>query len=193
VTGGQQAESIMKKLAAVGKERIEKEVKMQKTARLKEELDNLKKITTTCKQCPNCKMFIEKDGGCNKMTCSNCGTFVCWKCGKQISGYEHFREGTRCSLWEQDTIKKWNAQMEQQARLFMANHDPNAFMMPQRRMADNNLLAVCPQCKCRNYKTARNNHIHCFGCRIHFCMLCKQKVQKSSEHFGPGKCRQHSD
>jgi len=31
------------------------------------------------KKCPNCAAFIEKNGGCNHMSC-HCGAHVCWVC-----------------------------------------------------------------------------------------------------------------
>ena len=37
----------------------------------------MRKIT---KQCPKCMVNIEKDGGCNHMTCSSCQTHFCWIC-----------------------------------------------------------------------------------------------------------------
>ncbi|MCJ1476761.1 hypothetical protein MMC13_005430 [Lambiella insularis] len=45
--------------------------------------------------CPKCGVPILKDGGCNKMVCSKCRTFVCDYCGKDISkeGYSHFDNG----------------------------------------------------------------------------------------------------
>eukprot|EP01101_Sappina_pedata_P006614 TRINITY_DN333_c0_g1_i1.p1 TRINITY_DN333_c0_g1~~TRINITY_DN333_c0_g1_i1.p1 ORF type:complete len:392 (+),score=77.78 TRINITY_DN333_c0_g1_i1:30-1178(+) len=36
-------------------------------------------------KCPNCKVNIEKKGGCPHMTCANCSHYFCWKCKKQIS------------------------------------------------------------------------------------------------------------
>mmetsp|Transcript_26669 Transcript_26669/g.50548 ORF Transcript_26669/g.50548 Transcript_26669/m.50548 type:complete len:531 (-) Transcript_26669:991-2583(-) len=33
-----------------------------------------------CKRCPSCNSMIEKDGGCNHMTCSQCGHNFCWLC-----------------------------------------------------------------------------------------------------------------
>lgn len=35
------------------------------------------------KICPNCKAIIEKNGGCNHMTCQHCHHEFCWMCGKE--------------------------------------------------------------------------------------------------------------
>lgn len=35
------------------------------------------------KQCPKCKVNIEKNDGCNHMTCSACDTHFCWTCGEE--------------------------------------------------------------------------------------------------------------
>ncbi|MCJ1353893.1 MAG: hypothetical protein MMC33_003880 [Icmadophila ericetorum] len=45
------------------------------------------------RKCPRCKIPILKDGGCNKLICSQCKCYVCDYCGKDISseGYSHFR------------------------------------------------------------------------------------------------------
>ncbi|MCJ1397728.1 hypothetical protein MMC11_000924 [Xylographa trunciseda] len=45
--------------------------------------------------CPKCGVPIFKDGGCNKMICSRCRTYVCDYCGKDISkeSYGHFDNG----------------------------------------------------------------------------------------------------
>ena len=32
------------------------------------------------KKCPQCNIFIEKDGGCNHMTCPKCSAHICWRC-----------------------------------------------------------------------------------------------------------------
>jgi hypothetical protein len=37
------------------------------------------------KQCPNCHADIEKNGGCNHMTCFLCKTHICWVCLKTFS------------------------------------------------------------------------------------------------------------
>lgn len=38
--------------------------------------------------------MLQKSDGCNKMTCSNCGTYFCWLCGTRLNPetpYIHFR------------------------------------------------------------------------------------------------------
>jgi hypothetical protein len=37
------------------------------------------------KQCPNCYIIIEKDEGCNHMTCINCQFEFCWLCLKKYT------------------------------------------------------------------------------------------------------------
>jgi hypothetical protein len=44
------------------------------------------------KRCPKCKIFIEKNEGCNHMTCKSCKHQWCWLC-EQPYTYEHFSTG----------------------------------------------------------------------------------------------------
>ncbi|KXZ53617.1 hypothetical protein GPECTOR_6g534 [Gonium pectorale] len=48
---------------------------------------------TNTKSCPKCGVAIEKNHGCNHMTCANCRTHFCWKCGKAFGDstntYQH--------------------------------------------------------------------------------------------------------
>ena len=44
------------------------------------------------KQCPNCKMWTEKNEGCNHMKCAECKYEWCWLCGEKYS-LNHYREG----------------------------------------------------------------------------------------------------
>lgn len=50
-------------------------------------------ITLTSKQCPNCRSWLQKLDGCNKMTCSKCQCYFCWLCLSKLSKidpYSHF-------------------------------------------------------------------------------------------------------
>ncbi|KAI1115375.1 hypothetical protein F5Y14DRAFT_411087 [Nemania sp. NC0429] len=40
------------------------------------------------KRCPNCYNFIQRDGGCNHMTC-HCGQEFCYRCGQVLSSDYH--------------------------------------------------------------------------------------------------------
>jgi ribosomal protein L44E len=44
-------------------------------------------LLKTTKPCPACHAPVEKNGGCNHMTCSNCHYEFCWLCLKRWQGY----------------------------------------------------------------------------------------------------------
>ncbi|CAL8089223.1 unnamed protein product [Orchesella dallaii] len=44
--------------------------------------ENLRWIQTNTKSCPKCLSNIQKNGGCNQMTCKKCGFKFCWLCLK---------------------------------------------------------------------------------------------------------------
>lgn len=65
-----------------------------------------------CKKCPNCRQFIEKNGGCYHMQCSFCSYHFCWSCKRDISSC---RRGLLCSFgafqkdyrWGDNTSKRF--------------------------------------------------------------------------------------
>ncbi|XP_041791844.1 E3 ubiquitin-protein ligase RNF14-like [Chelmon rostratus] len=57
-------------------------------------------IVFNCKHCPHCYTRIQKNKGCNMMTCSRCGQLFCWACLARLSpldACEHFQDSP-CSL-----------------------------------------------------------------------------------------------
>ncbi|CAF1550071.1 unnamed protein product [Adineta ricciae] len=52
----------------------------QKLESDRENRQNKKYLNDHTKKCPKCKVSIEKNGGCNHMTCRNCKHEFCWSC-----------------------------------------------------------------------------------------------------------------
>ena len=60
-----------------------------------DEMDNEFKIwmkNRIVKRCPKCRLWTEKNEGCNHMTCSQCKAEWCWLCG-QFYDPNHFKKG----------------------------------------------------------------------------------------------------
>jgi hypothetical protein len=51
-----------------------------------EELKRYRKHSSQqCRRCPNCRVNIEKNEGCNHMTCTYCGYEFCWFCKREYT------------------------------------------------------------------------------------------------------------
>ncbi|CAF0833456.1 unnamed protein product [Brachionus calyciflorus] len=65
-----------------------------------EETSSMNLIESTSKKCPQCRSWMQKLDGCNKMTCSKCNCYFCWLCLDQLSKadpYSHYnRENSKC-------------------------------------------------------------------------------------------------
>ena len=56
-------------------------------------------LADKAKMCPHCNAPIEKNEGCNKITCWRCTTNFCWLCGIKLAAsnpYHHFNAGGPC-------------------------------------------------------------------------------------------------
>jgi len=80
---------------------------VQRNNNLESHLENASESQKSCekfKPCPNCQVLTEKikDGSCNHMTCSVCGTEFCWLCMKEITEL-HFVSPSGCTFWGKKT------------------------------------------------------------------------------------------
>ncbi|CAE7634635.1 Rnf14 [Symbiodinium pilosum] len=159
------------------------------------ELLSLRHLAKTTKSCPKCRMGIEKTEGCSKVLCTSCKIHFCWRCGKQITGYDHFAT-SECRLFDDDEIRRWNQRVHQvdkaQARAqearFLAQFIDPAQLWQQTRQ--------CPRCKAPVPREGKNNHLRCFACMTQFCARCWEILPKgkANDHFNKYRiCPQHSD
>eukprot|EP01118_Nematostelium_gracile_P017856 TRINITY_DN775_c0_g1_i1.p1 TRINITY_DN775_c0_g1~~TRINITY_DN775_c0_g1_i1.p1 ORF type:complete len:495 (-),score=110.06 TRINITY_DN775_c0_g1_i1:98-1582(-) len=83
--------------------------------KLSDESENCNYIIANTKECPKCRKLIERNGGCNLMTCT-CGQYFCWLCGAP-TGFAHTWEkidGHSCGKWKEkeDDIDKARNNMQ---------------------------------------------------------------------------------
>lgn len=73
-------------------------------------VETIKKVNETCRNCPNCKLLIEKEeGGCDQMFCIECHTTFSWTTGK-IAEINHVRHNPHFFEWR----RKNNTNIEQE-------------------------------------------------------------------------------
>lgn len=170
--------------------------------RLLNEAMNLKYLQEKSRQCPKCKVGIERSEGCNKMHCTQCDVYFCWKCGVEIKGYDHFAL-EQCKLFDEEEIRRWNRQMRavqgnQAAVAAQRAHEARwlaGFIDPKEQR---DRLRQCPTCKTGLVKHDKNNHMRCHNCNTHFCAACGyacENQRRPNDHFSKaagGTCLQHS-
>ena len=137
------------------------------------------------KKCPSCKVQIEKNGGCNRMTC-RCGQMFCWICGTKVTGYGHYENG--CILFVEHRYGNY---------LPATFHDGYVAYRAALIRNENAKQQKCPRCRNKSVKSGRLNLIKCWFCKGHFCIQCGcdlTKLSQPSTHYHTSKsCTQHSD
>ncbi|KAK0194863.1 hypothetical protein F5146DRAFT_950078 [Armillaria mellea] len=90
-------------------------------------------IKSNTKECPKCQSTIEKNGGCNHMTCKKCKHEFCWVCMGPWS--EHGTSWYSCNRYEEksgsdarDAQSKSRASLERYLHYYnrWANHEQSA-------------------------------------------------------------------
>ncbi|KAK3143827.1 hypothetical protein QOZ80_4AG0305490 [Eleusine coracana subsp. coracana] len=149
---------------------------------MEREMLTIQKLCKDIQLCPKCRMPIIKSEGCNKMSCGNCGQLLCFRCGRAISGYDHFwSEG--CVLFELRNyvdVTPYERHMEE-------------VQIERRRRVE--LIPIgstvrCPKCRERNFKEDEK-YIFCWACRIHYCSLRRMRIEDRymrSGHYGSSEC-----
>lgn len=70
--------------------------------RSKDDLESVSWIMENARPCPNCKVNIEKNQGCNHMTCKKCKHEFCWICFEPVKNDHHCNKFTpRAALGEE--------------------------------------------------------------------------------------------
>ncbi|KAH9487157.1 E3 ubiquitin-protein ligase itt1 [Psilocybe cubensis] len=62
-------------------------------ATYEEEKANMQWLSSSTMQCPGCQCHVEKNMGCNHMTCWKCSQHFCYRCGERLNPdqpYAHF-------------------------------------------------------------------------------------------------------
>ncbi|CAD5111223.1 unnamed protein product [Dimorphilus gyrociliatus] len=74
---------------------LEREYGQKTIKKLIEEMSSNEWLKENSKKCPNCRTFIQKASGCNRMQCWKCRQNFCWICNKVLnkySPYTHFTD-----------------------------------------------------------------------------------------------------
>ena len=66
--------------------------KWHKNTKCKNLNEEFKNYEYDCKRCPNCKIWTQKNEGCNHMTCIECNFNWCWLCEKEYNS-RHYTNG----------------------------------------------------------------------------------------------------
>ncbi|KAF0892233.1 hypothetical protein E2562_014822 [Oryza meyeriana var. granulata] len=143
---------------------------------LANEISSIKEVLRSSVLCPHCGTAISRVEGCNHMICHNCRKPFCYGCGKAL---HPGLSSEQCRIDQENLAMKVN---------------PSNFIKEVKKelAEERSRQHPCSNCCQLNPKMGNNNHIFCWACQVHYCALCRMVVRKSSEHYGPRGCKQHS-
>ena len=176
----------------------------------------LKEIARESQTCPNCKVRVQRSAGCNHMTCTQCRSHFCYRCGASLSPedpYAHFRMGG-CTTFDTDEVRRMALQQRDnqaqgfvddelqrlrqefgdQAGLF-AQFQAGRNNAPRRGAEGRGNIAArlrqgevqCPTCGQWNGRHGGLNHIRCGMCRSSYCGNCRRRIQGVITHHFRGE------
>uniref|UniRef100_A0A0E0DHS4 RBR-type E3 ubiquitin transferase n=1 Tax=Oryza meridionalis TaxID=40149 RepID=A0A0E0DHS4_9ORYZ len=143
----------------------------EKCMTIEEKLNSLQEVLLSSVRCPHCGTAISRVSGCNHMLCSNCRQSFCYGCGK-AENHGHSRYQENLATKKNPTVLIEEVKKELEGELSRQHR--------------------CPNCRQPNPKMGNNNHMFWWACQVHYCAQCRRVVRKSSEHYGPRGCKQHS-
>ncbi|CAN6447671.1 unnamed protein product [Victoria cruziana] len=168
--------------------------------KLRSESENFDWITVHTKSCPKCHKVVEKDGGCNLVTCI-CGQSFCWLCGA-ATGFRHTWldiEGHSCGSYKASLEKKgestrqypgrfWHYYSRYKAHMDSLNLETKLKESEQNNIltSENKVLGVNDYYWLRNGfdRLLRSRHILSRSYAFAFCMFVElYKVELSEEEI----------
>ncbi|CAF1174523.1 unnamed protein product [Adineta steineri] len=168
---------------------------------LLEEVLNAERIESLNTQyCPNCRVRIEKNGGCSHMHCSRCNHHFTWQ---TITKSESSNNTTLIHSFNQngEQIESVKEELNKIANIVdTSKSDENKEIHSDQEEEDNQQISIdnrsvlgsaivnrvkqCPykQCKRYNAKIGEDNWIVCNGCMKQYCFICRRQIY-GKQHF----------
>jgi E3 ubiquitin-protein ligase RNF14 len=144
--------------------------------------ETFKWIQTHTRQCQNCFIFIEKNGGCNHMFCLRCQKPFLW-------GEAKFDKNRPALPINEKTREIIPIRKEEQIRLEVGL---SVIVVKRPKISNQNSVKRCPNCSQALVRKTSLNHISCTNCKTKVCYECVQPIKSIAHYLPPGKCRQHS-